>query len=255
MLPELTARHAGRSFHSVVIVIHFSLSVKQYAQAEICPGRDIGLPERCPQPECQAEHSLIRWGTYQRWACTERGDYRLRIQRVRCQGCGRSHSLLPDFLHPYRHYVLKVLYRVVWLYLIVGLGFERLQGELPSAGPARSTVRAWIRDFAYGAGYLLVGALSRFLLMVQTQSELPGRPPVQLERSRDAHLSQAYHFWQLAEQLYAQVKLRLPGLHFTPSQLLAFSLHWLQAQSWPPRLFWNPTLPTTPVKPWSTGPP
>lgn len=101
----------------MVIVTHFPLSVKQYAQAEPCPGRAIKLPEQCPQPECQASGSLIRWGTYWRWACTEQGDYRLCIQRLRCQACGRTHSLLPDFLHPHRHYVLSLLYQVVWLYL------------------------------------------------------------------------------------------------------------------------------------------
>ena len=239
----------------MVIVIHFSLSVKQYAQAEVCLGRDLPLPEDCPDPSCQAKQRLIRWGSYWRWACTEQGDYRLRIQRVRCQACGRTHSLLPDFLHPYRHYVLSLLYRVVWLYLIVGLGFERLQRELPGAGPARSTVRAWIRDFAYGAGYLLAAAWSQFLLSVQAASQLPGPPPVHLERSRQPHLSQAYHCWQLTEQLYAQVKVRLVGLPFSPEQLLAFSLHWLQVQTWPPRLFWNPTLPNTPNQPFSTGPP
>jgi hypothetical protein len=95
----------------VVIVIHFPLSVKQYAQAEFCPGREIALPERCPHPECQTSGRLIRWGTYQRWACTEAGDDLLRIQRVRCQACGRTHSLLPDFLHPHRHYVLSLLHQ------------------------------------------------------------------------------------------------------------------------------------------------
>ena len=68
---ELALNHAGRCFNTrVVIVIHFSLSVKQYAQAETCPGRALKLPDRCPHPDCQAADSLVRWGTYHRWACT-----------------------------------------------------------------------------------------------------------------------------------------------------------------------------------------
>lgn len=238
----------------MVIVIHFSLSVKQYAQAEVCPGREINLPKHCPHPDCQASHSLIRWGTYQRWACTGAEAYRVCIQRIRCQGCGRTHSLLPDFLHPYRHYGLQLLQRVIWLYLIVGLGFGRLMGHLPEAGPAPETVREWVRAFAYGAGHLLLAALTRFLLQMAPQTELPGPAPPHLARSRQAQhhqrLIQAHDFWQLAEQLYAQVKGRQPRLAFTVSQLFPFLLHWLQAQLLPPRLFWSPGLPTTPQQPF-----
>lgn len=228
----------------MVIVIHFSLSVKQYAQAESCPGRDILLPERCPHPGCQASHSLIRWGSYQRWACTEAGDYRLCIQRVRCKSCGRTHSLLPDFLHPHRHYVLELLQRVVWLYLMVGLGFGQVMTKLPELGPAPATVREWVQAFAYGAGYLLRGVLSRCLLTLNPQSELPGPGPAHLERSRQPYLKPAHYCWQLIEQVYAQVKVRQPRLHFAVAQLLCFGLHWLQAQSLVPRFFWSPRLST-----------
>lgn len=234
----------------MVIVIHFSQSVKQYAQAESCPGGDIALPERCPHPECQTSHSLIRWGTYERWACAEDRDYLLCIQRVRCKSCGRTHSLLPDFLHPFRHYVLALLQRVVRLYLIVGLGFGQVMNHLPVPGPAPATVREWVQAFAYGAGYLLLAALTRFLMTLNPQMELPGPPPAHLERSRQPYIKQAYQFWQLAEPLYAQVKERQPWLHFAADQLLFFGLHWLQSQSWPPRFFWSPRLATTPTVPF-----
>lgn len=238
----------------MVIVVHFPLSVKQYAQAESCPGREITLPERCPHSECQASGRLIRWGTYRRWACTEAGDYLLQVQRVRCQACGRTHSLLPDFLHPHRHYVLSLLHQVAWLYLIVGLGFGRLMTQLPEAGPALTTVREWVRAFAYGAGHLLLAALVQFLLKLAPQTELPETLPPHLNRSREARqqqwLKQAYQFWQVAEQVYAQVKERQPELTFTVGQLFPFLLHWLQVQPFPPRLFWSPALVTTPTVPF-----
>jgi hypothetical protein len=240
----------------VVIVIHFPQSVKQYTQADLCPGRAIKLPERCPQPKCQASGRLIRWGTYWRWACTEAGDYRLCIQRVRCQACGRTHSLLPDFLHPHRHYVLDLLYQVAWLYVIVGLGFSRLMRQLPEAGPALTTVREWVRSFGYGAGHLLLAALVRFLLKVAPQTDLPEMTPRHLDRCREAQqqqwLKQAYQFWQVAEQVYARVKERQAELTFTVSQLFPFVLHWLQAQHLLPRLFWSPALATTPTQPFQT---
>jgi hypothetical protein len=238
----------------VVIVHHFPLSVKHYTQADVCPGRDVSLPDRCPHPECQAEGTLIRWGTYARWACTEEGDYRLRIQRVRCKVCGRTHSLLPDFLHPHRHYVLSLLQQAVSLYLIGGLGFGRLLTQLPEPGPAPSTVREWISAFAYGAGELLLTALTRFLLALAPATELPGPPPPHLDRvshpTQHHRLACAHHFWLLAEQLYAHIKARQPRLHFSAAQLLPFVLHWLQRQALPPRLFWSPALPNTPTTPF-----
>ena len=91
-------------------------------------------------------------------------DYRIRVQRIRCKVCGRTHSLLPDFLHPYRHYVIRLLQNVIHLYLIAGLGLGRLLRQMPEPGPARSTVREWIRSFAYGAGELLLDLLTRRLV-------------------------------------------------------------------------------------------
>jgi hypothetical protein len=38
--------------------------------------------------------------------------------------------LLPDFLHPYRRYVVTLLQRVVFLYFFAGLGIERLTKRL-----------------------------------------------------------------------------------------------------------------------------
>ncbi|MEW5959530.1 MAG: DUF6431 domain-containing protein [Chloroflexota bacterium] len=237
----------------MVIVIHFPLSVKQYAQADSCPGREINLPNRCPHPDCQASGSLIRWGTYWRWACTESGDYRLCIQRVRCQACRRTHSLLPDFLHPHRHYGLNLLYRVAWLDVIVGLGFGRLIQQLPESGPAPVTIREWVRAFAYGAGHLLLATLTRSLLRLAPQPDPTETTPLHLGRSRQPQqqwLKQTYQFWQVAEQVYAQVKGRQPRLAFSVDQLFPFLLHWLQSQSLPPRLFWSPALVTTPTQPF-----
>jgi hypothetical protein len=123
--------------------------------------------------------------------------------------------------------------------------------RLPPPGPARSTVREWIASFAYGAGYLLLDLLIRQFLALDPLAELPDTgAPSHLDRVSDPvrhfRLGRAHHFWLLAERLYAQLKLRSPRLHFAAGQLLPFLLHWLQSQALPPRLFWNPTLSTTP---------
>jgi hypothetical protein len=239
----------------VVIVQHFSGSVKQYAEAVPFPGHSFTIPDICPHPDCQASGCLIRWGVYERSARTGDADYRILVQRIRCKVCGHTHSLLPDFLHPYRHYVIRLLQCAVSLYLIVGLGWERVMNRLPPPGPARATVREWIASFAYGAGYLLLDLLISQFLALDPLAELPDTgAPSHLDRVSDPvrhfRLGRAYHFWLLAEHLYAQLKLRSPRLHFAAGQLLPFLLHWLHSQALPPRLFWNPTLSTTPTTPF-----
>jgi hypothetical protein len=239
----------------VVIVQHFPGSVKRYVAAVSFPGRRFALPDRCPHPACRATDSLTRWGTYERWACTGGEEDRIRIQRIRCTVCGRTHSLLPDFLHPYRHYVIRLLQNVIYLYLIVGQSLEHVLQQMPESGPARSTVREWIRSFAYGAGELLLDLLTRSLLALNPLLALPDRaPPEHLKRISDPvqrrRLARAHHFWLLAEQLYVQVKVRQPWLDFGAAQFFPFLLHWLQRQVVPPRLFWSPRLSTTPTTPF-----
>jgi hypothetical protein len=239
----------------VVIVQHFPGSVKRYIAAVSFPGRRFALPDRCPHPACRATDSLTRWGTYERWACTGGEEDRIRIQRIRCTVCGRTHSLLPDFLHPYRHYVIRLLQNVIYLYLIVGQSLEHVLQQMPESGPARSTVREWIRSFAYGAGECLLDLLTRSLVALNPLLALPDRaPPEHLKRISDPlqrrRLARAHHFWLLAEQLYAQVKVRQPWLDFGAAQFFPFLLHWLQRQVIPPRLFWSPRLSTTPTTPF-----
>jgi len=238
----------------VVIVQPFAGSVKEYIAASLAQGCPLELPDDCPHPDCQASGRLIRWGTYERRAVTEAVDYRLRIQRLRCKACGRTHSLLPDFLHPHRHFVLALLYRIVALYLIEDWSWERLTVKLPGTSPARSTVREWVGSFACGAGQLLLDALLRYLLALAPDSEVPATPVHHFQRVKDPRkrrlLEKAYSFWLLAEALYAQVKVRQPRLHFRASDFFAFLLQWLQSQSLPPRLLWSPALPGTPTRPF-----
>jgi hypothetical protein len=241
----------------VVIVQPFFGSVKEYIAVFLSQGCPFPLPDRCPHPDCQATGSLIRWGTYQRGALTGEVDHRLRIQRVRCKACGRTHSLLPDFLHPHRHFVISLLQQVISLYLLAGVGWRRLMRQVRAEydrGPASSTVQEWVDSFAYGAGHLLFDCLQRHLLALAPGIELPSEPPAHLnrvpEQRKHRWLEKAHTFWLLAEQLYAQAKARLPHLHFAATQLFPFVVHWLQSQSLPPRLFWSPVLSTTPTRPF-----
>jgi hypothetical protein len=237
----------------MVIVQHFSGSVKAYCEASV-RGHIFPVSEHCP--DCRASGCLIRWGTYKRRARTGEIDYLIRIQRVRCKECGRTHSLLPDFLHPHRHFVTQLLQQVVSLHLITGLGWHRLLDHLdPEVGPGCSTIREWSVSFAYGAGHLLSDLLTRQLLALDPLSGLPDVPlPQHFQRvphpDKRRLLEAAHRFYLHAEQLYALLKSRLPQLHFAAEQLFPFLLHWLQNRALPPRLFWNPALATTPTAPF-----
>ena len=244
----------------MVIVQHFAGSVKAYIEITRARGCVFALPDHCPHPDCQVTGSLIHWGSYERGAVTAQVEYRLRIWRVRCKVCGRTHSLLPDFLHPYRHFVIRLLHLVVSLYLIRGLGWGRLMAQveemkdLPERGPARSTVREWVRSFAYGTGELLLDLLTRQLMTLDPLAELPRvdtPPPAHWDDipnpTTQCRLERARRFWYLAEHLYALAKVRKPDLYFAAAQFFPFLLHWLQTQAVPPRLFWSPVLATTPV--------
>jgi hypothetical protein len=194
---------------------------------------------------------MIRWGRYKRSAKTGEQKYTIEIQRVKCKACGVTQALLPDFLHPYRHYLLELMQKAIWLYLFVGLGIERLMERLPLGGPEPSTVKEWVRSFGYGAGYLLLDVLRRFVMSLYPESELSGRAPPELERSGNAaQLKSSYHFCRYGEILYARKKEVEPKMSFSDTDFFPFLVRWLQEQSIAPRIFWSPCLETTPTNPF-----
>lgn len=206
------------------------------------------MPERCPA--CWVAGMLIRWGRYKRKIWTEEEKYETEVQRVRCKECGKTHGLLPDFLHPYRRYTLGLMQKVIWMYLLEGMGFGRIMAEISSESLAQETVREWVRSFGYGAGYLLLDVMRRFVMKLYPESEGPGRAPVELERSSQAEeLKKSYHFWDWGESLYAQHKNVEPEIEFSDEGYFGYLLQWLQRQQMPPRIFWSPKLKTSPSAP------
>lgn len=56
---------------------------------------------------CGCSGSLIRYGSYSRHVKTQGGRIRLKVRRVLCCSCGRSHALLPSALVPYSQIPLE----------------------------------------------------------------------------------------------------------------------------------------------------
>ncbi len=232
-----------------MIIIHFRQTVKEYIEAEKCPGREVSKPERCPK--CGLKETLIRWGRYVRLVMRGEEKNEIEIQRMRCKECGKTHALLPDFLHPYRRYTLEIMQRVIWQYVLVGLGYGRIMDEILGEGPGcQETVREWVRSFGYGAGYLLLDAMRRFVMKMYPESDVKERASLELERnSRAEELKKSYYFCKWGEILYAHHKDVEAKIIFSEEGFFPYLLHWLQRQSIPARLFWSPRLRTSPTAP------
>lgn len=97
-------------------------------------GREVEVPElSCPS--CGVK--LRRWGWYER---TLRGvEVPIPIRRGRCPECGRTHALLPDFVHGRRVYAVEVIGAAIEG-AAVGLGAWRSSVELDIP---YSTLRDW----------------------------------------------------------------------------------------------------------------
>lgn len=52
-------------------------------------------------PSCHHFGNMVIHGYYQRWAKSFRKTFRLRIQRLKCNECGKTHAILPSSLVPY----------------------------------------------------------------------------------------------------------------------------------------------------------
>jgi hypothetical protein len=104
---------------------------------------------------------LVGHGWYERWAIYVDQDVRVEIHRFLCKGCGKTISMLPDFLHRYRHYVLAVIEAVLRGRLEQGLPWS---GLAVAAAPSQRSMRRWLGAFvtqALGWQAVLLSALAR----------------------------------------------------------------------------------------------
>ena len=237
-----------RAFQHMAIVAYFSGSVQAY-QVQFTAWVVAVRPARCRH--CGAEHTVIFWGRYARWVYTETERVRVRIERVRCVGCGVTDALLPSFLHLFRRYTLALIQKAIMLALDGGVwGQALVEAVGPFHQPAPSTLREWVWSFVLSAEAWLLTWLQRRLLTLDPLATLdPGRPPAHLlhiphTRRREASLA-GWQALRLMEQLYAQVRARQPDLVFTAVTLLAFVAASLGTSGRKPRLLW-PHAPRAP---------
>ena len=82
------------------------------------------------QFHCSCGHAgcLVRHGYYRRRLKTRRGTIVLRILRVKCKECGRTHAILPELVVPYSQ-IPADLQQYMLLYPLGSLELEALMRE------------------------------------------------------------------------------------------------------------------------------
>jgi transposase-like protein len=89
----------------MIIIYDFNQTLESYVEQGIhnC------FPEMEECPQCRAKTRLKRHGFYHRHAVEEGATYRISICRFKCPSCGKTLSLLPDFLLPYFQHTLHTV--------------------------------------------------------------------------------------------------------------------------------------------------
>jgi len=91
---------------------------------------------------------MIGHGYYQRKPRDGLEVYPLRIKRWRCKECGRTASVLPDFLLRYRQYLLRVIGAVLALRYEGLASWAAILGQVSgSSYPALRTLQRWCTSF------------------------------------------------------------------------------------------------------------
>ena len=105
-------------------------------------------PEMEACPYCGSRGCCVRFASYERYVLDFLDGHpvceSVRIPRIRCGSCGRTHAILTDSLVPYRSYSLFFILRVIGEYLLHLQTVERLCIRF---GITHSMLYRWFRLF------------------------------------------------------------------------------------------------------------
>ena len=105
----------------------------------------------CPPgcPNCGGDGCLIGHGCYLRKAKGEEGVYLIWIKRWFCKICHRTLSVIPNFLLPYRHYLVQIVQAVVEAFFEIEQHWKRIIETCAQDGiPGLRTMQRWCKAFA-----------------------------------------------------------------------------------------------------------
>lgn len=103
----------------------------------------------CP---CCGSDKLTLYGSYKRNIIIYNECSRIKIKRVKCKNCGRTHALIPYFLVPYFQHEKTFIYRVCEEKILKEIGMCKLASEI---GISRQVLYQWKNRFLKHLVYLL----------------------------------------------------------------------------------------------------
>ncbi len=128
-----------------MIVIPWTKSVESYVA--LGPEIEYKRPPFCP--DCE-HHELVFWGKRPRFVTGSAGSSVLFVRRVRCKGCGKTHTVLPAFLLKNQAYLCDLVLLALCMVFVEGKGSRAAADKL---GIARSTLRHWMQRFKTSAAH------------------------------------------------------------------------------------------------------
>lgn len=126
------------------------------------------MPAQCPN--CVEVGTLVSHAVRKRsvWLTKSAFAIFIYVRRLKCsmrkggvkRGCGRTFTVLPSFLHPFRRYALREIQPVLQRRFVEKLSYGAM--ERSSSTPAASTQRDWVRSFTLSACFWLQIFVSKF---------------------------------------------------------------------------------------------
>ena len=106
-------------------------------------------------PICGWAHPLQVHGTYSRFVYDRDLDWQeIGILRYYCPGCGKTVSILPEFLTPCKRYSLEEISRVFYLHFVLEMSLCLIFRSLLSA--TLSTICGWVKSWSSSCGHLVL---------------------------------------------------------------------------------------------------
>ena len=103
----------------------------------------------CP---CCGSDKLISYGSYERNVVVYNTYTKIKIKRVMCKGCGKTHAIIPYFLIPYYQYEKTFIYRVCIEIINKEIGICNLPSKVKIS---RQVLYQWMKVFVIHVRYLL----------------------------------------------------------------------------------------------------
>ncbi len=97
-------------------------------------------------PNCKS-HEFNYYGSYKRFLIVligeEETELCVKIKRIRCKGCGKTHAVIPDFIIPYKVYGFNIVNKVMYLKINNIKTNKEIEEKY---GVSRQLIRVWLKE-------------------------------------------------------------------------------------------------------------